>query len=142
MGAIAKRALVAVAAVAILVLSAGPAFLSLAGSLIPDKALFDPARGLLDEGLTLDQYRYIFTGKVPAAHLLEGSRVGISDAARQVPGSLINSLIMALNILIGAPAAFAFARFVFPGKRVSFLFIILSPLVPAAALIAPSYLII
>jgi len=147
MGAIAKRALAALAAVGILVFSAGPAFLSLAGSLIPDKALFDPARGLLDEGLTLDQYRYIFTGKVPAAHLLEGSRVGISDAARQVPGSLINSLtislsVMALNILIGAPAAFAFARFVFPGKRASFLFIILSPLVPAAALIAPSYLII
>jgi ABC-type glycerol-3-phosphate transport system permease component len=147
MGAIARQTLVAVTALAILVLSAGPAFLSLAGSLIPDKALFDPARGLLDEGLTLDQYRYIFTGKIPAAHLLEGSRVGISDAARQVPGSLLNSLtislsVMALNILIGAPAAFAFARFVFPGKRVSFLFIILSPLVPAAALIAPSYLII
>ena len=41
MGAIARRALVAVAAVGILVFSAGPAFLSLAGSLIPDKALFD-----------------------------------------------------------------------------------------------------
>jgi len=60
---------------------------------------------------------------------------------------LLNSLVislsvMALNILIGAPAAFAFARFVFPGKRVSFLFIILSPLVPTAALITPFYLII
>src|SRR5215831_10536865 len=145
MRAIAKRGLVGLAALAILVLSAGPAFLSLAGSLIPDKALFDPSRGLLDEGLTLDQYRYIFTGKVPAAHLLEGSRVGISDAARQVPGSLLNSLtislsVMALNLLVGAPVAFA--RFVFPGKRLTFLFIILSPLVPAAALIAPSYLII
>ena len=42
MGAIARRVLVAVAAVGILVFSAGPAFLSLAGSLIPDKALFDP----------------------------------------------------------------------------------------------------
>src|SRR5262249_59432022 len=131
MRAIAKRTLVALAALAILVLSAGPAFLSLAGSLIPDRALFDPSRGLLDEGLTLDPYRYIFTGKVPAAHLQEGSRVGISDAARQVPRSLLNSLVislsvMALNILIGAPAAFAFARFVFPGKRVTFLVILLS----------------
>jgi ABC-type glycerol-3-phosphate transport system permease component len=147
MRAIVRRALIALAALAILVFSAGPAFLSLAGSLIPDKALFDPSRGLFDEGLTLDQYRYIFTGKVPAAHLLEGSRVGISDAARQVPRSLLNSLtislsVMALNILIGAPAAFAFARFLFPGKRVSFLFIILSPLVPTAALITPFYLII
>jgi multiple sugar transport system permease protein len=147
MRVIVRRALIALAALAILVFSAGPAFLSLAGSLIPDKALFDPSRGLFDEGLTLDQYRYIFTGKVPAAHLLEGSRVGISDAARQVPRSLLNSLtislsVMALNILIGAPAAFAFARFLFPGKRVSFLFIILSPLVPTAALITPFYLII
>jgi multiple sugar transport system permease protein len=147
MRVIVRQALVAVAALAILVFSAGPAFLALAGSLIPDKALFDPSRGLFDEGLTLDQYRYIFTGQIPAAHLLEGSRVGISDAARQVPRSLLNSLtislsVMAFNILIGAPAAFAFARFVFPGKRVSFLFIILSPLVPTAALITPFYLII
>lgn len=143
-----QRLLTALAALAILVFSAGPVFLSLAGSLIPDRALFNPASGLLDEGLTLDSYRYIFTGALPDAYLsaaVNGAR--ISDAARQVPQSLLNSLIIslsvaALNILIGAPAAFAFARFVFPGKKVSFLFLILSPLVPIVALVTPFYIVV
>jgi ABC-type glycerol-3-phosphate transport system permease component len=143
----ARQLLFGIAALTILLFTGGPALLALVGSVIPDKAMFDPDRGLLDEGITLDQYRYIFTGQVPAAYLSQSNRIGISDAARQVPGSLVNSLtislsVMALNLLVGAPAAFAFARFAFPGKRVSFLFLILSPLVPTAALITPFYLII
>ena len=48
----------------------------------------------------------------------------ISDAARQVPRALLNSslnalAVMALNLILGAPAAFVFARYLFPGKRIS-----------------------
>src|SRR3546814_10419163 len=108
--------------------------------------MFDPSRSLFEQGITLDNYRYIFTGRLPDAYLTEGAnRAMISDAARQVPRSLANSAVISLtvmapNILIGAPAAFAFARFAFPGKRLSFLFIILSPLVPTAALVTPFYI--
>jgi ABC-type glycerol-3-phosphate transport system permease component len=71
----------------------------------------------------------------------------ISDAARQVPRSLWNSAqistsVLALNLLLGAPAAFAFARFAFPRKNPAFLFLILSPLVPAVALVTPIYLLV
>ena len=69
----------------------------------------------------------------------------ISDAARQVPMSLLNSsvnalAVMALNILLGAPAAFIFARYVFPGKKVSFMYLLLAPMVPAVALVTPIYI--
>jgi ABC-type glycerol-3-phosphate transport system permease component len=62
-----------------------------------------------------------------------------------VPGALVNSSInaltaMLLNLILGAPAAFVFARYVFPGKRISFMYLILSPLVPAVALVTPIYM--
>ena len=142
------RILIGIAAIAVFAVSVGPVVLAGIGSVIPDRVLFDADAGLFDYGIVLDNYRYIFTGELPAAYLAEGAnRAMISDAARQVPQSLLNSVIislsvMALNVLIGAPAAFAFARFVFPGKKLSFMFLILSPLVPTVALVLPFYIII
>jgi multiple sugar transport system permease protein len=135
-------------ALAGLAFAAGPVLLAFVGSVIPDRVLFDRARGLLDEGIVLDSYRYIFTGELPRGYLQEGAnRAMISDAARQVPGSLVNSAIIALSVVVlslglGTPAAFAFARFIFPGKKVTFMFLILSPLVPAAALLTPIYMLV
>ena len=129
----------------ILLFTGGPVLLVLVGSLVPDRVLFDPNRGLLDEGLSLDNYRYVFTGKLPAAYLQEGAnRAMISEAARQVPRSLWNSaqialIVAALNLIVGAPAAFLFALYSFPAKKPSFMFLILSPLVPTVALITPIY---
>ncbi|WP_159712012.1 carbohydrate ABC transporter permease [Geminicoccus flavidas] len=130
----------------ILLFTGGPVLLSLLGSLIPDRVLLDQGSSLFAEGLNFDGYRYVFTGELPRAYQAENAnRAMISDAARQVPASLINSGIIALsamvlNILLGAPAAFLFARYLFPGKKLSFLFLILSPLVPAVALVTPIYI--
>jgi multiple sugar transport system permease protein len=132
----------------ILLFTGGPVLLSLAGSLIPDRVLLDSNAGLFDYGVTFQTYRYIFTGQLPDAYLTEGAnRAMISDAARQVPQSLWNSTVVAtasmlLNLVLGAPAAFLFARYVFPGKKASFMFLILSPLVPTVALVTPIYMII
>lgn len=130
----------------ILLFTGGPVALSLVGSVIPDRVLLNSDAGLLDEGINFETYRYVFTGELPAAYLTEGAnRAMISDAARQVPRSLWNSTVVAfsamvLNLLLGAPAAFLFARYAFPGKKISFLFLILSPLVPTVALVTPIYM--
>jgi ABC-type glycerol-3-phosphate transport system permease component len=130
----------------ILLFTGGPVLLSLYGSLVPDRVLFDPTRSLLTEGPSFETYRYVFTGQLPDSYMQESAnRAMISDAARQVPQALVNSTInalaaMALNLLLGAPAAFVFARYVFPGKKISFLYLILSPLVPAVALVTPIYM--
>ena len=127
--------LTAIGAALILIFTAGPILLALAGSIIPDRVMFASDRGLFDE-ITLENYRFIFTGELPPAYLQSGAnRTMISDAARQAPLSLWNSVQIALaalviNLVLGAPAAFMFARYVFPGKRLTFQFIILSPLVP------------
>jgi N-acetylglucosamine transport system permease protein len=136
--------LTALGALVILIFTAGPVALAFLGSIIPDRIMFSPTRGLFDE-VTLENYRFIFTGELPPAYQQSGAnRTMISDAARQAPLSLWNSTQIAvaallLNLVIGAPAAFVYARYVFPGKRVTFMFLILSPLVPAVALITPIY---
>lgn len=133
-------------AAVIILFTGGPVLLALYGSLVPDRILLDSSKSIFTEGPNFETYRYIFTGELPKSYLTEGAnRAMISNAARQVPQSLINSAIiafsaMSLNLLFGAPAAYIFARYVFPGKKLTFLFLILSPLVPAVALITPIYI--
>jgi ABC-type glycerol-3-phosphate transport system permease component len=130
----------------ILLFTGGPVLLALYGSLVPDRVLLNPNQSFLTEGPNFESYRYVFTGQLPDSYLQESAnRAMISDAARQVPGALVNSSInalaaMILNLVLGAPAAFVFARYVFPGKKLSFMYLILSPLVPAVALVTPIYM--
>jgi ABC-type glycerol-3-phosphate transport system permease component len=139
--------LTALGAFLILLFTGGPILLAFVGSIVPDRVMFDPARGLFDE-VTLENYRFIFIGELPPAYLESGAnRTMISDAARQAPLSLWNSAqiafaSLAINLILGAPAAFIYARYGFPGKKLSFMFIILAPLVPTVALITPIYMMI
>jgi multiple sugar transport system permease protein len=137
----------ALGAFLILLFTGGPVLLAFVGSIVPDRVMFASDRGLFDE-VTLENYRFIFTGELPPAYLQSGAnRTMISDAARQAPLSLWNSLQIAtaallINLIIGAPAAFIYALYGFPGKKLTFMFIILSPLVPTVALITPIYMMI
>jgi ABC-type glycerol-3-phosphate transport system permease component len=136
------------AAALLFLVCAGPVGLSLFASLVPDQAIFSFPPDWFGYAPTLDNYGYIFTGELPSAYMRQGANRGmVSDAARQVPRSMVNSLIvalgvMALNIVFGAPAAYAVARFKFRGRQVGFMTIVMSRLVPAAAVITPFYLLV
>jgi ABC-type glycerol-3-phosphate transport system permease component len=143
-----RRLLVHLAALLLFLLCTGPVGLSLFASVMPDQAIFSFPPNWFGYSATSDNYRYIFTGEIPATYLTAGAnRSMISDAARQVPASMLNSMlvalgVMAVNIILGAPAAYAFARFRFRGQTGTFLAIVMSRLVPAVALITPFYLLI
>lgn len=137
--------LLTLAALVVFVFSAGPVVLALIGSVVPDQAIFAYPPNWFGHGFTLDNYRYIFTGELPSAY--QGERRMISDAARQVPRALLNSVIVAgsvalVNLGLGAPAAFAYGRMRFPGRRPSFMGLIMAPLVPSIALIVPYYMLV
>jgi ABC-type glycerol-3-phosphate transport system permease component len=143
-----RRIIVYPAAVLLSLFCIGPAALSLFASVMPDQAIFSFPPNWLGYEPTLDNYQYIFTGEIPATYLTAGAnRNMISDAARQVPGSMLNSMlvalgVMAVNTLLGTPAAYAFARLRFRWQTGTFLAIVMSRLVPAVALITPFYLLI
>jgi ABC-type glycerol-3-phosphate transport system permease component len=142
-----RSLLTLIGAALVLLFTAGPILLAFLGSVIPDRVMFASDRGLFDE-VTLENYRFIFTGELPPAYQQSGAnRTMISDAARQAPRSLWNSVqismaALAINLLLGTPAAFIYARYSFPAKKLTFMFLILSPLVPAVALITPIYMLI
>jgi ABC-type glycerol-3-phosphate transport system permease component len=59
-----------------------------------------------------------------------------------VNSSMVALAVMIVNIVLGSPAAYAFARMRFRGKTPTFMVIIMSRLIPAVALAVPFYLLI
>jgi len=81
--------------------------------------------GLVPESPTLDAYQEIF------------GRLGFQDA-------FINSVVVGLGtafltLLIGVPAAYAFARFRFRGRHLLLLFTLIPRLIPGLGLMVPLY---
>jgi multiple sugar transport system permease protein len=97
---------------------------------------------------TFDNYNYVFTGKIPTDYEVKGQlRSRISQEARLIAPALKNSFIIAItvmliNLILGTPAAYTFARLNFRGKKPGYNFILASRLMPAMAVAIPYYVII
>jgi ABC-type glycerol-3-phosphate transport system permease component len=135
-------------AVLLFLFSAGPVLLTLVGGVIPEKVLLSVPPRLFSMKPTLSYYEYIFTGKVPEAYEERGAlRAMVSEEARLIPRAMLNSstvalAVMAMNMVFGSMAAYAFARIHFRGKAPTFMGIIMCRLVPASALVVPFYLLV
>jgi multiple sugar transport system permease protein len=85
---------------------------------------------IIPQNPTLDNYRYVFTGEIPTAYEVKGQlRSRISQEARLIAPALKNSfvvsaVVMAVNLLLGTPAAYTFARLKFRGKQFWYNFIL------------------
>jgi len=136
------------AAAAVLIFALAPFGWVLLSGFLPAVAILDQPPQWLRYGLIDDNFRYIFTGKVPQAYEVGGQlRKMISQEVRAVPRAAFNSAFIAfgvllLNWLFGAPAAYAYARLRFPGKAATFYLITASRLIPAVALAVPYFLIV
>lgn len=103
---------------------------------------------IIPQNPTTDNYRYVFTGQIPTAYEVKGQlRSRISQEARLIAPALKNSFVVAIfvmviNLIIGTPAAYTFARLNFRGKALWYNFILGSRLVPVIAVAIPYYVII
>jgi multiple sugar transport system permease protein len=103
---------------------------------------------IIPQNPTLDNYNYVFTGKIPEAYEVKGQlRSRISEDARKIAPALKNSFIVAgtimlINLLIATPAAYTFARMSFRGKKPAYNFILASRLLPAMAIAIPYFIIL
>lgn len=142
------RLVLVVAITAVLVFALLPFAWTVLSGFLPEVAILTVPPEWFKYGLILDNYRYVLTGEVPRAYEVGGQlRRMISEEIRAVPRAALNSSLVALgtlllNWLLGAPAAYAYARMRFGGKVSTFYFITASRLIPAAALAIPYYLII
>ena len=103
---------------------------------------------IIPENPTLDNYNYVFTGKIPTDYEVKGQlRSRISQEARLIPKALRNSFIVAssvmgINLLFGTLGAYTFSRLRFRGKVATFNFFLGSRLIPVIAVAIPYYVII
>ncbi len=143
-----KKIIIYFLALVVFLFCAGPLLLTVFGGIIPDAALLSYPPKWFSMKPSFAYYRYIFFGVVPSAYEERGAmRSMITQEARQIPHSMMNSAIIALsvmgvNILFGSMAAYAFARIRFRGKSATFMGIVMCRLLPATALAVPFYLII
>jgi multiple sugar transport system permease protein len=126
----------------------GPFALVAVGSVIPEANLLSfPPHWFADPPF-LGNYKYIFTGEIPQTYLQKGAlRSMISEEVRWVPYSMMNSFLVALTVMfnsliLGALASYAYARLRFPARKATFMFVLLSRLIPLVALAVPYYSIV
>jgi multiple sugar transport system permease protein len=102
----------------------------------------------LPQNPILDNYNYVFTGKIPTDYEVRGQlRSRISQEARLIPQALRNSFVVAIsvmviNLVLGGWAAYTFSRLRFRGKKLAFNFFLGSRLLPVIAVAIPYYVII
>jgi multiple sugar transport system permease protein len=125
-----------------------PFLWALSASLQTESALFERPPHWVPDPATVENYRYVFTGEVPQAYEVRGLlRSPVTQEARTLPDGLRNSFVVAffvvlLNLVLGALAAYTFARERFRGGQTAFVFILGSRLLPAVAVAIPIYMIL
>ncbi len=143
-----RRLLIYAAAVLVALFWFGPLVLVAVASMVPDGNLLSFPPRWFDNGIFFGNYEYILTGVLPETYLQPGAlRGAISQEVRFVPQSLLNSFVIATavalnNVVLGSLAAYAYARIRFPGRMLSFNFVLGSRLLPAVALAVPFYTIV
>jgi len=136
-------------AILLLIVYIGGPFVWMAvASIQGENELLRRPQRIIPQNPTLDNYNYVFTGKIPQSYEVKGQlRSRISQEARLIAPALKNSFIVAIsvmliNLLLGTPAAYTFARINFRGKKPGYNFILASRLMPAMAVAIPYYVII
>jgi multiple sugar transport system permease protein len=124
-----------------------PLLVTLLASITPDKAIISQPAHWFTSGFNIDNYNYILTGKLPSQYTAEAGQrtLGmVSEEIRHLPASMLHSivvalLVMAIDLVLGAPAAYALVKMRFRGKEMILNFILGSRLLPVVARAIPYY---
>jgi multiple sugar transport system permease protein len=104
-------------------------------SVSPMKELTASPPHLLPQEPTLENYRSLFSQQ-------PGQSLAASEFGRSLDVSIIVALTTtAFCLLIGVPAAYAFARLPFRGRTALFLIVIFAQMLPSIALVIPLYIV-
>ena len=143
-----SRVLLVAAAILLGLVIALPFLWVVSASLQTETGIFRRPPSWLPDPVTIDNYGYVFTGKIPEAYAARGLlRSTVTQEAQYLPIGLQNSLMVAtsvvvINLLFGTLAAYTFARERFRGQATAFSFILTSRLLPGMAVAIPTYMII
>ena len=138
-----SRVLLVAAAILLGLVIALPFLWVVSASLQTETGIFRRPPSWLPDPVTIDNYGYVFTGKIPEAYAARGLlRSTVTQEAQYLPIGLQNSVMVAtsvvvINLLFGTLAAYTFARERFRGQAAAFSFILTSRLLPGMAVAIP-----
>jgi multiple sugar transport system permease protein len=94
---------------------------------------------------TLDHYNFVLTGRMPEVGIMLQAMYTMSGT--YVLPSVVNSLVIAVtitlaNLILGVPAAHAFARIRFTGNRALFMALFATRMLPALSIVVPMFVIV
>ena len=141
------KVLLYLCATALLSYIAIPFLWALSASLQWETELFKQPPNWLPANPTIENYIYVFTGKLPSVYEAVLMRERITQQAQLMLPATANSFIVAItvtliNLVLGTPAAYTFARENFRGRNGALLFILGSRLLPPIAVAIPIYMIV
>ncbi|MDR6755416.1 multiple sugar transport system permease protein [Mycoplana sp. BE70] len=124
-----------------------PFLVTLLASLTPDKAIISQPARWFTSGFNIDNYVYILTGKLPSQYEVEAGQRTMSMVSQEIrflPTAMLHSiivslLVMAFDLILGAPAAYALVKMRIRGKGVVLNFILGTRLIPLVAVAIPYY---
>ncbi len=109
----------------------------------PDE-IYSKIPSLVPSKITFDRYVAVFTGNeklLPAGGRVIGSATLQSFMQGFMNSIIVGALTTALCLLIGVPAAYAFARYIFKGRTFILSFLTVTRFIPVVLLVIPLYFI-
>ncbi len=143
-----KNIIIAISSCLLALFILGPVIWTIISSITPESELLSVPPHWLPHEPSIDNYIYIFTGKIPERIAVRGVLRGrAATEARYLPLALANSVIVAtsvtiVNLLAGGLSAYAYSRVNFKGKNGTFIFILGSRLLPPISIIIPYFVIL
>ncbi len=134
------RLLAWAALVAMLIVTLLPLWMVVKTALMPNPTLFEQSAALLPAQPTLDNFKRVLGLMSPEQSIaLGGSGADINFARALWNSLLFTGIVVTLQILCAAMAAYAFARLRFPGNRVLFALFVASMMVPGVVTFIPNF---
>lgn len=142
-----SKAVLYLAAAGLFIYIVGPFLWVLSASFQLESELFRQPPHWFPPNPTVENYEYVFTGKIPTVYERGLLPTRLTQQAQFLVPATLNSFIVAItvtaiNLIFGTLAAYTFAREKFNGRNMAFLFILASRLLPTVAVAIPIFMII
>ena len=128
---------------AMLALTLLPLWMVLKTALVPNAVLYEQSANLWPQAATLDNFKRVLGLVSPEEGIALGGSGADINFARALGNSVtFTAIIVVLQTLCAAMAAYAFARLRFPGRRTLFALFVASMMVPGVVTLIPNFVLL